>query len=496
MYGNVRAVAARTIGVRKFYEYNRLVVACFFNVNRRSLLLTFAISDIACFIIRVGPFISRATQVSGDLHLKPARLVRCSAIYFTACSWLSSSNLEQMIPESTSTGGQLAFCCFDCSCQCKQADRYRLVLTILAILFGIFDLVTDWMAFISFASEGFVTSPIGDANDGLRILWISIIVPSTVLSVADLAIKIAVLCKFTRKQLHTYDPSEQTLFRITMMSFGKVLIEDGGNVGVGWYVAILACTVKTSSSSDSELKTQYWLLAASWIVSCISAITSLIQLCQTYNTCCRRFKMKGRPPGSFLNLCLCRITGFMGGLIAAGLVFMVIGVIFVSSTGAGALLVEGDEVSIYIESDTAQSSSNGQFLANFSAVYSRGEQGLEQSIDRKSLGCYVYKLKFDSEKRLVLYNYAVFGSSTCSQCQQATNSTPLAPNYESPTCDQDRTRLMLALYEYKKQDRPLSSLTYCISDKSKEAMYSADLQCPSSSAGACYRNAVANDDRK
>lgn len=357
-------------------------------------------------------------------------------------------------------------CCWCFSCTCEHVGKCKVVLVVLTMLFAIFDLGTDWMAFVAFAKDDFRSSPVGDTNDGLRIVWLSIIIPSTVIAVSDFGLKIYLICEDRKRgkyrtlsdtptknggatedgKTHGHDTNPNTelvLFLTTLLTFGKVLIEDGGNIGVSWYALIYSCTVKTESIDG--LQVRYWLLMASFFFSCLSSITTLISLCQTYNACCRCFTSQGDHKGSCLNVSFCRISGFLAGLVAAGLLLMTAGIIS-TSLGRPSFLLEGSEVSIYIQSSSQSSSSFNQepeFVANLSNVYKSGEKGLQAYVQRPSTdGCYVFTLKFDKDKRLVQYNYAIFyRSSACPlSCEQSIDTPAFKSDYR---CNEDQTSLVL-----------------------------------------------------
>ncbi|XP_062514384.1 uncharacterized protein LOC134190000 [Corticium candelabrum] len=398
----------------------------------------------------------------------------------------------------------MASCCETADCCC--AARFKKFFIYGGILLGIVDILTDWIAFASFAFEGFATSPIGDTNDGLLIGWLCIIVPSTLIGAIELITKIK-MAKTEKLKIKDTDAAE-TLGWPHVLSLFRVIIEDGGNVGLAWYLIAGTCRLKTSTTKGTKFHVHYWILIVSWVCSALFATFTVIQLIRVSTaSCCCRCNCK---PEDYRSEVCCKTGGILSAIIlTACCVSFSIGIFVYVRDGESSAnrFLDGDEVSLYLRSSDVNGSSPSEtFLANFSGIYSSGGTGRKQYIAREGNECHVYHLRFDSNKRVVQFKRAVYepvgnlslkqvtenetmdGYGACHECDDNVLSISAAAAAAPSICNRERAQLELKLFDYNNFQHSLKSTHHCIREDARYAQYQSTLSpCSDTSAIDCYQ---------
>lgn len=412
-------------------------------------------------------------------------------------------------------------CCGETCCSGPKVCRHGLIIT--AIVLGIFDLVTDWLAFGVFATGGFRSSPLGEFNRVVFIIWLVAIVPGTILGIVDLIVKIVRLRSggYEVEKTKTNGKTDRNLKKDLLFTSSKVIFEDGCNSVLGYYILFAACRVKLSPPGDGDVQVEFWLLLVSWISSALSTLVSICQMTSAVSG--KWWRFWDCDYHNSQHKCTFRIARLCTGIVTLGCISLASAAILIYSlNGIDSPIIQGKEVSVYL--DLQSSPSNGAsstLLANFSDIYSSGDAGLKRYIDRGEQGCYVYHLKFDKDSHVVLFNQGVFlrnGTTTINQYMQ--NQTRGVDDYSTchgcpdrdnmgndifappQNCNQQSGTLLLVLEEdvtFQNQNTGNSkmsdnfqgqSLEYCIGAKSRLGRYSSSIAaCSDASSMECNKKA-------
>ncbi|XP_062514026.1 uncharacterized protein LOC134189687 isoform X2 [Corticium candelabrum] len=285
------------------------------------------------------------------------------------------------VDQTSETTPTVEGCCDMAECCC--GERFKTFFLLIGLVFGIGDLVLDWIAFGSFAADGFITSPMGDPDNNLLIAWSSVIALSTIIAAVDLLVIVWTLAGLMTKRQNKKDVTGTDNIALTWQHFlsgCRVIIEDGGNFAMTFYIFAATCRLKTSTTTGSDFQVKYWTLMASLIASGLSALFTLFRLCRAACVCCGRCNSRNYAVGKLRSKLLCALGGFVIFLTFVGCTsfFAVQTINYLGGqTEVANSLVDGDEASIYIKPQDSDSSLH-TFLVNFSDIYS--SQGKESIV--------------------------------------------------------------------------------------------------------------------
>ena len=434
-----------------------------------------------------------------------------------------------------------------CGASCKLCNKNK-VFTVVVISFGIIHLAIDWWVFAEFAKQDFSTV-LGAKNEILFRVWITVISAATFLTFIEIVLQIQ---KLVRKEKETYngqgsesletnggiqlqqlkerllDSDDQTrthnateesrdgyICGMLAILIFKALFQNGGSAMVGVIIA-LSCKINESTTDNAgQIEIRYILLLTSWGINSLSALLNIARMCLIVRKRRNRWCCSGGSPA--LVLMICHFVLLALGAAAFSFFLFAFFIKFITAPSFNwSTSFAKTEISLYLSTRSGARDicdEPATFVANFSNIYESGSDGLQHYVNRGTIECYVYRVKFDRHRHIVVYSRGVFlperqlNQSILSdqQVKDMTENGTMIPCHPCPetgvldavsrVCSQENVTLHLVGYEsdadfsryYQCSGYQYDQFHGCISEKSRYAVYSSNMSpCTGSSALACY----------